>query len=104
MNLQRLEWSCDARNEKSERAALRLGFSWEGTMRQHMVVKGETRDTKIFSLLRSEWRVMRETLEAWLAPENFGEDGVARHRLERIRDREVCAALSRWDARQERKR
>jgi hypothetical protein len=38
-------------NEASMRAARRFGFTYEGTFRQHMVVKGRNRDTAWFSLL-----------------------------------------------------
>ena len=41
----RVEWKCDALNEPSRKAALRLGFTYEGTFRQHMMVKGKNRDT-----------------------------------------------------------
>ena len=37
-----------------ERAA-RLGFTFEGVFRQHMIVKGRNRDTAWFSMLDSEW-------------------------------------------------
>lgn len=51
----RVEWKCDNRNEPSKYAALRLGFSFEGVFRSHMVVKGQNRDTAWFSLVDSEW-------------------------------------------------
>lgn len=95
LGVKRLEWRCDSRNARSEQAALRLGFSREGLMRQHMVVKGESRDTLVFSLLRAEWRSLRPVFEEWLSAENFGSDGRAKDRLERIRDRNVLQALSR---------
>jgi RimJ/RimL family protein N-acetyltransferase len=41
----RLEWKCNAENERSRRAAERFGFEFEGVFRQHMVVKGQNRDT-----------------------------------------------------------
>src|SRR5204862_8316114 len=34
-----------ADNERSHRAALRLGYRYEGTFRQHMVIKARNRDT-----------------------------------------------------------
>jgi RimJ/RimL family protein N-acetyltransferase len=71
----RYEWKCNARNESSRRAALRLGFTFEGIFRQHMIVKAENRDTAWFSILDREWPKVKETLEKWLAPENFGADG-----------------------------
>jgi RimJ/RimL family protein N-acetyltransferase len=40
----RYEWKCNALNLPSRRAAQRLGFSYEGVFRQHMVIKGRNRD------------------------------------------------------------
>lgn len=34
---QRVEWKCNNKNEPSKRAALRLGFVFEGVFRKHMV-------------------------------------------------------------------
>src|SRR5579872_451332 len=51
----RYEWKCNSLNEPSRRAALRLGFSFEGLFRQHMVVKDRNRDTAWYSM-RSEER------------------------------------------------
>ena len=41
----RYEWKCTPLNGPSRRAALRLGFSLEGILRQHMIVRGRSRDT-----------------------------------------------------------
>lgn len=45
LGYQRVEWKCNDRNLPSSRAAVRLGFVYEGTFRRHMVVKGRRRDT-----------------------------------------------------------
>ena len=76
----RLEWKCDAANEASRRAALRYGFTYEGTHRQSRVVKGRNRDTAWFSILDGEWPALRVAWQAWLDPSNF-EDGRQRRRL-----------------------
>ncbi|KAF7585069.1 hypothetical protein BBP40_001068, partial [Aspergillus hancockii] len=55
LGYRRVEWKCNALNEGSKRAALRLGFRAEGVFRQHMVVKGRSRDTAWFSVLGVEW-------------------------------------------------
>ncbi|MCV2393604.1 GNAT family N-acetyltransferase [Actinotalea sp. M2MS4P-6] len=81
----RAEWKCDAANARSRRAATRLGFTEEGTFRQHMIVKGRNRDTCWFSLLDSEWPAARAALEAWLAPENVSATGVQVRSLDQIR-------------------
>ena len=53
-------------NERSRRAALRLGFSFEGIFRNHMIVKGRNRDTAWFSMTDAEWPAAKENLEARL--------------------------------------
>ena len=63
-------------------AAQRYGFTYEGTFRQDMVVKGKNRDTAWWSILDSEWPKVKARFEAWLAPTNFDEQGVQRKRLE----------------------
>ena len=75
LNYRRYEWKCNALNEPSRRAALRLGFSFEGIFRQHMIIKGHNRDTAWFSMLDTEWPLRRAALERWLAPQNFDHDG-----------------------------
>jgi RimJ/RimL family protein N-acetyltransferase len=65
----RVEWKCDALNERSRAAALRLGFTFEGVFRQHMIVKGRNRDTAWFSMLDGEWPAARAAFERWLAAE-----------------------------------
>ncbi len=50
-----------------------------------MLVKGHNRDTLIFSMLDTEWPQARAALEAWLADENFDENGRAKRSLEEFR-------------------
>lgn len=71
LGYRRLEWKCNANNARSKRAAERFGFSYEGTFRQHMVVKGQSRDTAWYSILDSEWPELRTAFEHWLAVDNF---------------------------------
>lgn len=71
----RLEWKCNALNLRSRRAARRLGFCYEGTFYNHMIVKGRNRDTAWFSILDSEWPPLRNRLVRWLDPSNFDADG-----------------------------
>jgi RimJ/RimL family protein N-acetyltransferase len=67
----RLEWKCNGDNARSKRAAERFGFSYEGTFRQHMVVKGMNRNTAWYSILDSEWPELQKAFESWLAESNF---------------------------------
>lgn len=59
----RVEWKCDSMNEKSRKAALRLGFSFEGIFRNHMIVKGRNRDTAWFSITDNDWPSVKKDLE-----------------------------------------
>lgn len=77
----RVEWKCNSLNAPSRRAALRLGFSYEGTFRNHMIVKGLNRDTAWFAITDQDWRALRPAYEQWLAPDNFDADGQQRQSL-----------------------
>ncbi|HEY5906207.1 MAG TPA: GNAT family protein [Actinomycetota bacterium] len=65
----RAEWKCDALNARSRAAAERLGFTFEGIFRSHMIVKGRNRDTAWFSMLAEEWPARRAAMERWLDAE-----------------------------------
>jgi len=65
----RAEWKCDALNARSRAAAERLGFTFEGVFRQHMIVKGRNRDTAWFAMLDGEWPRRRAAMEDWLEAE-----------------------------------
>ena len=62
----RVEWKCDSMNEKSKQAAVRLGFTFEGIFRNHMIVKGRNRDTAWFSMTDAEWPEVKKSLEGRL--------------------------------------
>ena len=85
LGYRRLEWKCDAQNARSRRAAERLGFTFEGVFRQHMVVKGRNRDSAWFSVIDGEWPAVRAAFESWLAAGNFDADGGQRRPLAAIR-------------------
>jgi RimJ/RimL family protein N-acetyltransferase len=84
LGYRRYEWKCNALNEPSRKAAARLGFTFEGIFRQHMVVKGQNRDSAWFSMLDSEWPGRKQAFEAWLAPGNFDEAGKQKRCLDAI--------------------
>lgn len=85
LGVRRLEWKCDAGNERSRRAAERLGFTFEGVFRQHMLVKDRNRDTAWYSLLDGEWPAARAAFEAWLEEANFDGEGRQRRGLAELR-------------------
>lgn len=75
LGYRRYEWKCDALNAPSRRAALRLGFVYEGTFRQALIVKGRNRDTAWFSITETEWPRLKAAYQRWLALDNFGANG-----------------------------
>ena len=81
LGYRRYEWKCNALNEPSRNAALRLGFVFEGRWRQATVNKGRNRDTDWFSIIDADWPRLREGFRQWLDPANF-DDGRQRRRLQ----------------------
>jgi RimJ/RimL family protein N-acetyltransferase len=85
LGYRRYEWKCDARNLPSRRAALRLGFAYEGLFRQHMIVKGRNRDTAWYAMTDADWPAHRAGFERWLELGNFDAEGRQRRTLEACR-------------------
>ena len=81
LGYRRYEWKCNALNAPSRRAAERLGFTFEGILRQHMVAKGRNRDTAYYSMLDGEWPSRKRAFEKWLEPANFDADGHQKKQL-----------------------
>lgn len=60
----RVSLKSDSRNERSRRAILRLGAVEEGTLRNHRIARdGVDRHTVYYSVIESEWPVVKERLE-----------------------------------------
>ena len=87
LGYRRLEWKCDSLNAPSRRAAERFGFVFEGIFRQHMVVKGRSRDTAWYGMTDGDWPLRRAAFEAWLSPGNFDAAGHQRESLSAVRAR-----------------
>lgn len=85
LGYRRYEWKCNALNAPSMKAAERLGFTYEGTFRQAVIVKGRNRDTAWFSVVDGEWPALKASFEAWLKPDNFDANGQQKRRLEDFR-------------------
>lgn len=81
LRYRRFEWKCDSLNEPSRRAAARLGFTYEGRFRHHMITQGRNRDTDWFSVTDTEWPDVRAAHAAWLDPSNFDDSGQQRTQL-----------------------
>ena len=81
MGCRRCVWKCNNENEPSKRAAARLGFTFEGVHRQHLIVKGRNRDTAWFSMLDCEWPAQKARFQAWLRDDNFDAVGGQKKKL-----------------------
>ncbi len=66
LGYRRVEWKCDDQNVRSRAAAQRLGFSFEGVFRQHMIMRGRNRDTAWFAMLDGDWPAIRRGFEHFL--------------------------------------
>jgi RimJ/RimL family protein N-acetyltransferase len=67
LGYRRLEWKCDALNQRSRRAALAYGFSFEGIQDAHYIVKRKNRDTAWFRMLDIEWPGLADRLKSYAA-------------------------------------
>ena len=81
LGYRRYEWKCDSLNAPSRKAALRLGFTFEGIFRQAMVYKNRNRDTAWFSITDQEWPALKQRFEHWLDADNFDANGIQRQSL-----------------------
>jgi RimJ/RimL family protein N-acetyltransferase len=75
LGYRRYEWKCNALNAPSRRAAQRFGFAYEGVFRNHMIVKGRSRDSAWFAMTDADWPARKAAFERWLAPGNFDAEG-----------------------------
>ncbi|MEW5979990.1 MAG: GNAT family protein [Acidobacteriota bacterium] len=65
----RVELKTDLLNERSRQAILRLGALEEGTLRNHMITStGRIRHTVYYSVIESEWPVVKRNLQNRLEP------------------------------------
>ena len=63
----RVEFMTDILNERSRAAILRIGAKQEGILRNHMIMpNGRYRDSVCFSIIESEWPIVKESLIARL--------------------------------------
>ncbi len=76
LGYRRVEWKCNNDNFASKSSAQRFGFSFEGVFRNHLIIKGENRNTAWFSIIDSEWPDIKKGYKKWLNPVNFNENGV----------------------------
>jgi RimJ/RimL family protein N-acetyltransferase len=82
LGYRRYEWKCDRLNEPSRRAALRLGFTFEGIFRQATIYKGRNRDTAWYAIVDKDWPRIDAAFQRWLEPANFDAGGRQRSALD----------------------
>ena len=74
LGYRRYEWKCDDLNIRSKKAALRLGFRFEGLFRQSTIYKKRNRDTAWYSIIDKEWKKIRIVYKKYLKKENFDQN------------------------------
>ncbi|KXS18264.1 acyl-CoA N-acyltransferase [Gonapodya prolifera JEL478] len=82
LGYRRVEWKTDSLNAPSRRAALRLGFRFDGLWRKAVVYRGRSRDTAWYGMSDDEWQGgVRDAIAAWLDDANFDVNGQQKTRL-----------------------
>jgi len=67
LRYRRVEWKCNNLNERSKKAALKMGFKFEGIQEAHFIIKNCNRDSAWFRILASEWKDLKPQLAQKLA-------------------------------------
>ena len=81
LGYRRYEWKCDNLNSKSKKAALRLGFKYEGLFRQATINKKRNRDTAWFSIIDKEWKKYKKRYQQYLKGSNFNKKLIQKKKL-----------------------
>ena len=81
LGYRRYEWKCDNLNSKSKKAALRLGFKYEGLFRQATIYKKRNRDTAWFSIIDKEWKRYKKSYKLYLKRSNFNTKLIQKEKL-----------------------
>ena len=84
LRYRRYEWKCYSLNAPSRSAALRFGFKFEGIFRNHMIIKGRSRDTAWFAMTDDDWPARKAAFERWLDPANFDAQGRQKQSLREL--------------------
>lgn len=81
LEYRRCGWKCDSLHQEAIRAAERLGFTYEGTLRRTQVSKGHSRDVRWYSIIDEEWNRISVAIQQWLSASNVDERGKQRRSL-----------------------
>ncbi len=84
LGYRRYEWKCNNLNLTSKRAAMRLGFKFEGVFRQSFIVKKRNRNTAWFSIIDKEWKRYKKNYRKYLKNSNFNEMFIQKRKLKLI--------------------
>ncbi|PSR52518.1 GNAT family N-acetyltransferase [Adhaeribacter arboris] len=69
MQMERVEIKTDNLNERAKAALVKIGATAEGVLRSHMLMPGgRRRDSIYFSIIKTEWLAIRQTIFADVAP------------------------------------
>ena len=71
LGYRRYEWKCDSLNKKSNKAALRLGFKFEGIFRQATIYKKRNRDTSWYAIIDKDWKKIKKGYLKYLSNKNL---------------------------------
>jgi RimJ/RimL family protein N-acetyltransferase len=63
LHYRRAVWKCDVTNLASRRAAEKMGFTYEGTFRKHMIIRNRSRDTSWYAVIDDDWATVATTLD-----------------------------------------
>ncbi|UOR12878.1 GNAT family N-acetyltransferase [Halobacillus amylolyticus] len=66
LSANRIEGRCDTDNIGSQKVLSKIGMTFEGTLRKNELIKGEFRDTQIFSLLSTDYNERSNLLKGWI--------------------------------------
>ena len=71
LGYRRYEWKCDSLNKRSNKAALRLGFKFEGIFRQATIYKKRNRDTSWYAIIDKDWKKIKKGYLKYLSGKNL---------------------------------
>ena len=71
LGYRRYEWKCDSLNKRSNKAALRLGFKFEGIFRQATIYKKRNRDTSWYAIIDKDWKKIKKGYLQYLSSKNL---------------------------------
>ena len=73
LDLNRVQSDADTRNTASARVLEKLGFVREGTLRENCIVNGEASDSRVYGLLRRQWKQRLRSVADSKPPDHLSE-------------------------------